>query len=106
MKLIFICQNPDCIDYQKEREIEWDGISTVRLFSLKKCPSCNQNMVAKKEDLKQNEADKLSSIASPQIDSMTPAQRKALLKERSNKDFKKNIEAQKREMDKNVIPRN
>lgn len=105
MKLIFICQNPDCIDYQKEREIEWDGISTVRLLSLKKCPSCNQNMVAKKGDLKQNEADKLLSIATPTIDSMTPAERKALLKKRSTADFHKNIEERKKEMDKNVIPR-
>ena len=105
MKLIFICQNPDCIDYQKEREIEWDGISTVRLFSLKKCPSCNQNMVAKKGDLKQNEADKLLSIATPTIDSMTPAERKTLLKKRSIADFHKNIEERKKEMDKNIIPR-
>ena len=105
MKLIFICQNPDCIDYQKEREIEWDGISTVRLFSLKKCPSCNQNMVAKRGDLKQNEADKLLSIVTHTIDSMTPAERKALLKKRSTADFHKNIEERKKEMDKNVIPR-
>lgn len=103
MKLTLYCDNQNCAEYKKYSEIEWDGVSTAKLFGLKKCPCCNKERVVKESNKKQTKS--LVSIASPQIDSMTPAQRKALLKERSNKDFKKNLEAQKREMDKNVIPR-
>lgn len=103
MKLICKCTNTNCKDYQKEREIEWDGQSSMQLHLLLNCPLCSQKRITK--DTKIDNVNKLTTIFSPQIDSMTPAERKALLKKRSTIDYHKNIEARAREMDKNVIPR-
>ena len=98
MKLTCYC---DC--NKEKRVIEWDGCSSYQLSQLLKCPVCGKRMTV--EEQKQETRPKLSTIMTPTIDSMTPAQRKKLLKERSNRDFHKNIEARKREMDKNIIPK-
>ena len=98
MKLICYC---DC--NKEKREVEWDGCSSYQLSQLLKCPSCGKRMEIEQEN--HDEGPKWSTIMTPTIDSMTPAQRKKLLKERSNRDFHKNIEVRKREMDKNIIPR-
>lgn len=103
MDLIFICKNPNCSWCNKERKENWDGVSTYGLSILTKCPECGEKATVKQTPV--HHTDKLSTIATPTIDSMTPAQRKALLKKRSTADFHKNIEERKREMDKNVIPR-
>lgn len=103
MDLIFICKNPNCSWCNKERKENWDGVSTYGLSILTKCPECGEKSTTKETKTKQGS--KLSTIATPTIDSMTPAQRKALLKKRSTEDFHRNIEERKREMDKNVIPR-
>ena len=98
MKLICHCTcSPEQI------EIEWDGVSSYQLKKLLVCPKCGKTMEV--EENKTKPSEKLSTIMTPTIDSMTPAQRKALLKERSNRDFKKNVEFVKRDMDKNVIPK-
>lgn len=103
MDLIFICKNPNCSWCNKERKETWDGVSTYGLSILTKCPECGEKASIKQTTTKHS--DKLSTISTPTIDSMTPAERKALLKKRSTADFHKNIEERKKEMDKNVIPR-
>ena len=104
MKLICMCSNPHCKDCNKETEIDWDGVSTAYLSSLLKCSSCGEKKIVT-SGKGEHQADKLSTIATPTIDGMTPAQRKALLKKRSTDDFHRNIEDRKREMDANIIPR-
>ena len=86
-------------------EREWDGHSSLKLSSLRICEHCGSKMSLTNETPTPTTSETLKSINSNKIDSMTPQQRKALLKQRSNRDFKKNIEAKKRDMDKNLIPR-
>lgn len=86
------------------KEREWDGCSSLKLAALRIC-TCGTRMNIMNELAPVTTAETLKSINSGKIASMTPQERKALLKQRSNRDFKKNIEARKRDMDKNVIPK-
>lgn len=98
-----ICENKACSGFQKEQDIHWDGGSTLTLLQARKCPLCGNLMtlVSPPED----KTSKLETIGTTTLNSMTPMERKRILKERSTRDFHKNIEARAREMDKNVIPR-
>ena len=104
MKLICICTNPKCQLKGQRSEIEWDGTSSYALHLATECPMCHERRQTEQGE-KQEETNKLLSISAPYIDSLTPNERKKLLKERSNRDFKKNIEEKKRDIDKNIIPK-
>lgn len=104
MKLICTCTNPKCQLNGHKTEVEWDGVSSYALLLLTECPMCHEKRQT--EEGEQEEAtNKLLSISAPYIDSLTPNERKKLLKERSNRDFHKNIEEKKRDIDKNIIPK-
>ena len=99
--MILKLQCPVCGQIEEK---EWDGCSSLKLSNLRIC-KCGTRMNIMNESTPATTAETLKSINSSKIASMTPQERKALLKQRSNRDFKKNIEAKKRDMDKNVIPR-
>lgn len=103
MKLKCICNNPQCNQKGIKTEIEWDGVSSYSLSLLVACPSCKERREVL--DNKQENENKLLTISTPYIDSLSPQERKKLLKERSNRDFHKNIEEKKKVMDRNILPK-
>ena len=103
MKLICVCNNPNCQLHGIQNEIEWDGTSSYGLLLATECPMCHERR--ERMEPEQKEENKLLTISTPYIDSLTPNERKKMLKERSNRDFHKNIEEKKRQMDKDIIPK-
>lgn len=99
-----ICKNVSCQEFDKEVEVpDWDGLHSYGLFMLKQCPSCKKLRKAIYDEKLKEESVGFENVAFAKIGSMTPQERKKVLKKRSNEHFQKHIKPRKEYLDRAII---
>ena len=101
-----ICKNVNCQEFDKEIEVaDWDGLHSYGLFVLKQCPNCKKLRQIIPGSLVEQDKDSVGfeGVAFAKIGSMSPQERKQVLKKRSNEHFKKHIKPRKEYLDRAMI---
>lgn len=101
-EIVVMCNTKDCVENKITRIIKWDGMSSVQLSQSRECPQCGLPRSIMDVVFKETEND-FSSIGIGRIASMTPIERKQLLKKRSNDHYEKEIKPRKKYLDSEVF---
>lgn len=100
------CININCLDFDKVVEVaDWDGLHSYGLYILKQCPTCKKLRKYIPEVIENKEEQKETgfNVAFAKIGSMTPQERKKVLKKRSNEHFNKHLKERKEYLDRAII---
>lgn len=97
------CKNESCPRFGKVEDVaEWDGFYSYDLFMLKVCPDCGRQRVQIPKPRSVEEPSGFN-VNFAKIGSMSISDRKKVLKERSNEDYKKHIKEKKEYLDRSIL---